>query len=251
MIQMVSNEVEDKVAAIDPLEMSLVEDLTELVRKYNIPVGVFPGLFNALWHKRAYYWIWINTEPDIRHRVLVAIQGGVELLKHHLKQEDFWEGKNGETFEALFDRIFDPTAENPSDLSHVLPSGNFVQFMYKVADSFRKSSVEDLRAIGRGYFDLTDSDASKIFDLILDVFFEPRMNNEPDKLHRLLGIVQRAVNMMKLAMVHLTKEDNDQQGESIDAFKHLYQRLFDALSSCIARSVQQKVTKNTDGSPLD
>jgi hypothetical protein len=85
-----------------------------------------------------------------------------------LKQEDFWKGKNGETFEALFERIFDPAAENPSDLSHVLPSGNFIQFMYKVANILSTTSVEDLKKTGRSYFDLTDPDVSELFDLALD-----------------------------------------------------------------------------------
>ena len=128
LIQMASHkfEVNDKVAAMDPLEMSLVKDLVELVMKYNIPIGVLPGMFNVLWHKKAYYWIWISTEPDIKCRVLGAIQGGLELLKHHLKQDDLWDGKNGETFESFFDKIFDPAVENPSQLGHVLPSGNFI-----------------------------------------------------------------------------------------------------------------------------
>ena len=248
LIQMACHEGNHKVAAMNPLEMSLVKDLVGLVRKYNIPVGALPGLFNILWHKRAYDWIWISTESDIRHRVLVAIQGGLELLMHHLKQDNFWGRKNGETFEAFFDRIFDPAVEIPSHLRHMLPSGNFIQVMYKVANSFKISSVEDLREMGEKYLDLTHPNASELFDLLLHTRFGARTSNELDVAHRLLGMLQREAQS---AMVQPTMEDKDQQGDSSGALKNLTQRLLDACSTAFARSVQQNVAKNVDGIPLD
>ena len=236
------------VAAMNPLEKSLVKHLVELVRKYNIPVGALPGLFNVLWHKRAYYWIWNSTEPDIRHRILVAIQSGVELLKHHLKQDNFWEGKNGETFEAFFDRIFDPVGERPSHLGHVLPNDNFIQLMYKVANSFKISAVEDLREMGEKYLVLAHPNGSELFDLLLDTWFGAQTSNGLDMVQRLLGILQSKVQS---AMVHLTKEDKDQEGDIICAFNKLIQRVLDAFSADFARLVQQNVAKEVDGIPLD
>ncbi len=107
-----------------------MEDFRELVRNCKIPFGVFPRVFNVYWHKRAYYWIWLSTEPDIRHRVLVAIQALVELLKYHLKEDDFRSAENEEMLEALVDRILDPSVEHPIELSHIRPHVNyFIKFM--------------------------------------------------------------------------------------------------------------------------
>lgn len=248
LIQMACHEGNHKVAAMNPLEMSLVKDLLGLVRKYNIPAGALPGLFNILWHKRAYYWIWISTESDIRYRVLVAIQGGLELLMHHLKQDNFWGRKNGETFEVFFDRIFDPAVEIPSHLRHMLPSGNFIQSMYKVANCFKNSSVKDLREMGEKYLDLTHPDDSDIFDLFLDVWFGDRNSNRVEMVQRLFV---KVLCRTKSKMVQPTKEDKDQQGDNTDPLVDLFQRLFDVFSRAVARSVQQNVAKNVDGIPLD
>ena len=247
LIRLASHENEDKVAAMDALEMSVVKDFTQLVRKYNIPVEVFPGLCNALWHKRAYYWVWISTEPNIRRRVLVAIRGGLQLLKHHLTQHHFREEKKGETFEAFFDRIFDPAIENPFHLDHELPSDNFLKLMYKVANSFRNSSVKDLREMGETYFDLTDPDVRGYFDLVWEAW-EAGISNESDAEYRLLSKYQLLVQS---AMVHWTKEDEDQQGENNNLCENLYQRLLGAVSSFIAGKIRQNVAKNSGGIPLD
>ena len=214
LIEMASHEGEDKFAALDPLEMSLVGDLTQLVRKYNIPIGVLPEFFNILWHKRAYYWIWINTDPDIRRRVLVAIQGGLELLKHHLKQDEVLEWKNSEKFKAFFKTIFDPVVENPSHLCHVIPSENFIQLIHRVATSLENSSAKDLREMGEKYLDLTHPDVSDIFDLFLDLWFVDRIGNQSDVAHRLLNKFQ---SMAKSVMVRRPKEDEDQQGDNANA----------------------------------
>lgn len=243
LILLASHENEDKAAAMDPLEMSVVKDLTQLVRKYNIPVGVFPVLCNALWHKRAYYWIWISTEPHIRRRVLVAIRGGLQIVKHHLKQDHLWEGKNGETFEAFFDRIFDPAIENPFHLDHELPSDNVLKVMYKVANSLRNSSAKDLREMGEKDVPLTHPDFS-LFDLFWKAL-EGRISNESDAEYlKLLFFV-------KSAMVHRTKEDKDQQGENNDVCENLNQRLVGAVSNFIAGKIRQNVAKNSGRIPLD
>lgn len=96
--------------------------------------------------------------------------------------------------------------------------------MYKVANILSTTSVEDLKKIGRSYFDLTDPEVSELFDFALDVFFGARISND-----HLFGIVQRT---FKSAMVHLTKEDDDQQGENNDPLENLIQRVL-VLSSSI------------------
>ena len=230
LIEMASHEVEDTLAALDPLEMSIVGDLTELVRRYDIPVGVLPGLFNVLWHRRAYYWIWISTEPHICRRVLVAIQSGLELLKHHLKQDDLWEGKNGETFKVFFDRIFDPAVENPSHLCHVIPSANFIQLMYRVGNSLKTSSMKDLREMGEKYLDLTNSDASFFFDLLLETWFGNQI-----KLDEMVPrLIDKSQCMVKSMMMDPAKKDKDQQGDDTDVFKKLFRRVFDFCCSAVA-----------------
>jgi len=243
LIQMASHDG----ATMNLLEMSLVKDIAELVREHNIPVGALPGLFNVLWHKRGYYWIWISSEPDIRHRIVVAIQGGVELLKHHLKQNDFWEGKNGETYEVFFDRIFDPAVEYPSHLGRVLPSDNFNQLMYNVANSFKNSSVEHLREMGEKYLDLSHPDVSDIFDFLLYAWFADRNSNQSDTVDRLCG---KGLCMIKSAIVQLAKADNDQQGDNTNPCVDLCQRLFDVFIRSFPISVQEIVAKNEDGFSL-
>jgi len=245
LIRLASHENEDKAAAMDPLEMSVVKDLIQLARKYNIPVGVFPVLCNALWHKRAYYWIWISTEPDIRRRVLVAIRGGLQIVKHHLKQDHLREGKNGETFEAFFDRIFDPAIENPFHLDHELPSDDVLKLMHKVANSLRNSSVKDLREMGEKYVHLTHPDFSEFFDLFWKAL-EGRISNESDAEYRLLVKLQVFV---KSAMVHRTKEDKHKQGENNDVCENLNQRLVGAFCSFIAGKIRQNVAKNSGRIP--
>lgn len=50
LIEMIFYEVEDKFVVLDCLEMFLVEDFIQFVRKYNIFVGVLKGLFNVFWY---------------------------------------------------------------------------------------------------------------------------------------------------------------------------------------------------------
>ncbi len=107
LVDVAFDDTDCKLQALDPLERSLVEDLGELVKKYKIPVGVFPEVFNSFWHKRAYFWVWISTEPDTRHGVLVAIEGVVEILKYFLKEDNFRQAENREALEALVDRMLD------------------------------------------------------------------------------------------------------------------------------------------------
>ena len=173
--------------AMGPLEQSLVQDLRELVREYGLPVSVFPSVFDAFWHKRAYYWIWISTEPDIRQRVLVAVKGLVELLKYYLKEEDFCQAENDEAVKALLNRMLHPCAQYHSQLNEALPSGDFLQLMHMLSqfalpqESRERSSMEKLRDFLPENLDQNPPFIERfheVFDLLLETSFEERTRNK-------------------------------------------------------------------------
>ena len=127
-----------KIVTLDPLERSLVDDLREIERKHNIPIEVFPMMFDDECWDMAYYKVWTSTEPDMRHRVLDGIQGVIEMWKYILQQDDFGTGNE----EAIFRRMVDPTSENPFDLSHVLPAGAGTQFLNRLVNSVKPRPAE-------------------------------------------------------------------------------------------------------------
>ena len=102
---------------LDAEEISLVEDLREIGRIYNVKAEMFPELFDIAWDL-VYFKVWFSNEPNVRRRVLLGIRGVVEMYKYLFKQDDFAHGN-----EAVFRRMLDPTVENPFDLSHILPVG--------------------------------------------------------------------------------------------------------------------------------
>ncbi len=232
-----------KLDAMDPLERSVAEDLRELVRKYGIPVSEFPRVFNAFWHKRAYYWVWIRTEPDIRHRVLVAVQGAVEILKYHLKEGDFWQAENDQTIEAFVDKMLDQSEEKLSDM---LPSGSFIQFLHKVASmsrqlnhshvGFKSSSVVDLRELVKKYFDITCTGPPKeILDLFLDTFFRFLVRDAPDSI---------LANMQILAQFSMRDALEDEvNGDLRDRLFDLFIRFSNSFT---ASSDQPEVVNNRE-----
>ncbi len=276
-----------KLQAMDPLERSVLEDLRELVRKYGITVSEFPTVFNAFWHKRAYYWIWIRTEPDIKHRVLVAIQGVVEILKNHLKKGDIWQAENYGTIEAFVDKMLGHSEEKLSDM---LPSGNFIQFLHKLAKMFRQlnqpqvgfksSSVEEFTELIIRYFDLNCTGSSKEFlDLFLDTYLRGQMSDAPpaamkslvefmkhhaeeddkygDLRDRLFDFIIRISNSSTAwpdqpNVVNNRKAKNDEALEdSPDESDDEFDRYLELVNAFWARAVQQKVVNDTDDIPLD
>ncbi|KAJ7330637.1 hypothetical protein OS493_022252 [Desmophyllum pertusum] len=104
--------------ALDPLEKSLVDVLRELARIHNFKVGDYVKMFESCWGL-SYYKVWISTESDMRRRMLLAIQGDVEMLKYIAKQEDLAPGNE----EAIANRMHDPSIDDPFDLNHVFPAG--------------------------------------------------------------------------------------------------------------------------------
>ena len=103
---------------LDAQEMSLVADLRELQRKHNLQVEMFPEMFNSCWDAVCCK-VWFSNEPNVRRRVLLGIQGVVEINKYILKQDDFCPGNES----VIMLRMLDPSVENPFDLSHIMPAG--------------------------------------------------------------------------------------------------------------------------------
>ena len=122
-----------QVKALEPLERSLVEDLRKMNRKHNIPVEVFPMMFEGECWDMAYCKLWSSSEPNMRRRMLDGIQGVIETWKYILQQHDFGTGNE----EAILQRMLDHTSENPFDLSHVLPAGAGTQVFNKMVNSVR------------------------------------------------------------------------------------------------------------------
>ena len=139
LIDMAFNEAEiGKFEALEPLERSLVKDLREIKRKYNIPVQVFPMMFEGECWDMAYGKVWISTEPNMRRRMLDGIKGVIEMWKYILQQDDFGTGNE----EAIFRRMVDPTSVNPFDLSHVLPAGSGTQYLNRLVNSVKPRSYQ-------------------------------------------------------------------------------------------------------------
>ena len=102
----------------DSQETSLVEDFREIVGKHNIHVEDLRNVLDYSWNI-AYYKVYTSTEPDLRRRMLHAIQGQVEMCKYTLEQEDFSPGNEA----AALNRMLDPSSDSPFDLNRVVPAG--------------------------------------------------------------------------------------------------------------------------------
>ena len=127
LLHMAFDDADCRLEAMDSLERSLVQELRELVRSEGFPVEEFPGVFESSWQTTDYLKVRLSTEPDMRRRMLVAIESQIEMLKYILQQEDI-EVANGEAVKAVFNRMLDPPVENVFDRSHIIPSEIAVQF---------------------------------------------------------------------------------------------------------------------------
>ncbi|KAJ7330639.1 hypothetical protein OS493_022254 [Desmophyllum pertusum] len=118
LVDMAFNDADCSLEALDPLEKSLVEDLRELARVHGGKVEDYVKMFETCW-ELSYYKVWISTESDTRRRMLLAIQGDVEIFKYIGKQEDLAPGNE----DAIANRMRDPSIDDPFDLNHVFPAG--------------------------------------------------------------------------------------------------------------------------------
>ena len=139
----VSKELTDKaltdadcdLETLDPVERSLVEDLRELASIHGLKAEEFLRVIKTCWESTMCYKVWMSTEPDMRRRMLDAIQGHVEMIKWALKQDDFAAGNE----QAIADRILDRTVDDPFDLNHVIPAGGVVQLLGRTIESLLQS----------------------------------------------------------------------------------------------------------------
>lgn len=116
---------------LDPVERSVVEDLRELSSIRGLKGEEFLTVIKIGWKTTMCYKVWISTEPDMRRRMLDAIQGQVEMIKWILKQEDFAAGNE----QAIADRMLDPSADDPFDLNHMIPAGGILQLVRRSLES--------------------------------------------------------------------------------------------------------------------
>ena len=135
LLDMAFNEAAEtgSLEALDPLERCLVEDLREINKKHGIPAVVFPMMFEGECWDMAYYRVWINTDPRVRHRMLDGIKSVIEMWKYILQQDDFGTGNE----EAIFRQMADPSSANPFDLSHVLPAGAGTQYLTRIVNNVK------------------------------------------------------------------------------------------------------------------
>ena len=116
---------------LDPVERSVVEDLRELSSIRGLKGEEFLTVIKTSWKTTMCYKVWMSTEPDVRRRMLDAIQGQVEMIKWILKQEDFAAGNE----QAIADRMLDPSADDPFDLNHMIPAGGILQLVGRSLES--------------------------------------------------------------------------------------------------------------------
>jgi len=120
---------------LDPVERSLVEDLRELASIHGLKAEEFLTVIKTCWESTMCYQVWMSTEPDMRRRMLDAIQGHVKMIKWMLKQDDFAAGNE----QAIADRMLDPEVDDPFDLSHVIPAGGVAQLFGRSLESLAQS----------------------------------------------------------------------------------------------------------------
>lgn len=148
-----------------------------LARKHGIPVGVFAGVLNTFWHKRAYNWVWISTDSDKRHRVLVAVKYLAKRLKYY-----FCQAENDGTIETLFNRLLHPFVCFPPHfyLKDILTS---VQSGYSATYGPRAGCV--LRGRTKVIYVEIATSLWTLVKEFLDLFLRFRISNEPTIFHHM------------------------------------------------------------------
>ena len=135
LIDKALNGADCNLETMDPVERSLVEDLRELASIHGLKPEEFLTVIKTCWASTMCYNVWMSTEPDMRRRMLDAIQGHVQMIKWMLKQEDFAAGNE----QAIADRMLDPSADDPFDLSHVIPAGGIGRLIGRSLENLGQS----------------------------------------------------------------------------------------------------------------
>ena len=135
LIDKALNDADCDLVTLDAVERSLVEDLRELASIHGLKAEEFLTVIKTCWESTMCYKVWMSTEPDMRRRMLDAIQGHVEMIKWALKQDDFAAGNE----QAIADRMLDRTVDDPFDLNHVIPAGGVVELLGRAIESLLQS----------------------------------------------------------------------------------------------------------------
>lgn len=121
---------------LDPLETSLVQDIREMRKQMDFTREDFSEIFEMTW-KTVYLKVLLSNEPIMRRRVLQGIHSALENFKYYVRHYD-----EGGTVEALA-LMLDPAAEDPFDLSNVIPAGAGTQLMRMLAGNYTPGSRSD------------------------------------------------------------------------------------------------------------
>ena len=119
LADMASNDDDDALEALDPLEKSLVKEFRDIRKKWSLE-RFSETVHRSFGSNQLFMLMALRPEPNVRRRVLAAIRSVVELVKYFKRQVD--SGAPGGAVGAVF-KMFDTTAEDTLNWSHVMPPG--------------------------------------------------------------------------------------------------------------------------------
>ena len=122
---------------LDPLETSLVQDIREMQKQLDFTREDFSEMFELMGNS-VYLKILLSTEPNKRRRILHGIQSALENFKYVLRHYDDETG----SVEAL-SLMLDPAAEDPFDLSNIIPAGGGTQLVRMFTGNYPPKSRSD------------------------------------------------------------------------------------------------------------
>jgi len=129
----------EQIESLDPLEKSLVHDFRDIAMKTGFDNEEFTRMLDLYWNM-VYLNVLLNSELNMRRRMLHAFRGVAEMWKYLLKQDEFL---TGNCAEAIIPRMLGLTAGEPFDLSHFIPAGCGCQLMRML----NSSSSPELRPV--------------------------------------------------------------------------------------------------------
>ena len=131
------------IESLDPQEKTLVYDLREMRKKHKVHIDTMYKMFDNAWLV-VFCKVWFSNEPIKRRRVLLGITGVIEPYKYLLRQDDFAPGND----QALISRLLNPDAEDPFDVSHLMPvkpvEQIFSRLCFKLESHQAKSEANDM-----------------------------------------------------------------------------------------------------------
>ena len=124
------------IETLDALESSIVLDFKHIALEAGFDVEDFCRMLDIYWNM-VYLKVMLNTEPNIRLRMLDGLKSVAEYWKWFLKQR---EQRGIENNETLLSRLFDSNAEDAFDLNHVLPAGAGTRLVQMITSNYELES---------------------------------------------------------------------------------------------------------------